>query len=77
MVQDLTNHRYGVQISGGLKELHGRVLRIGHMGHIAQPMYVVVALAALERALHDLGHAVPLGGGVGAALASMDQRSRP
>jgi pyridoxamine--pyruvate transaminase len=65
------NKRYGVVISGGLKALHGRLLRIGHMGHMAQPMYVVVALAALERTLHDLGYRVEFGAGVGAALAAM------
>ncbi len=65
------NRRYGVVISGGLKELHGKLLRIGHMGHMAQPMYVVVALGALERTLHDLGHPVRFGAGVGAALAAM------
>jgi len=65
------NRRYGVVISGGLKELHGKLLRIGHMGHMAQPMYVVVALGALERTLHDLGYPVKFGAGVGAALAAM------
>lgn len=66
------NKRYGVVISGGLKELHGKLLRIGHMGHMAQPMYVVVALAALERTLHDLGYPLRFGAGVGAALAALD-----
>jgi pyridoxamine--pyruvate transaminase len=66
------NKRYGVVISGGLKELHGKLLRIGHMGHMAQPMYVVVALAALERMLHDLGYPLRFGAGVGAALAALD-----
>jgi pyridoxamine--pyruvate transaminase len=65
------NRRYGVVISGGLKELHGRLLRVGHMGHMAQPMYVVVALSALERTLHDLGYPVKFGAGVGAALEAM------
>lgn len=68
----LMNSRYGVEISGGLKELRGKLLRIGHMGHVAQPMYAVMALAALERALYDLGFPVRLGDGVGAALAAMD-----
>lgn len=71
----LTNRRYGVVLAGGLKDLRGRLLRIGHMGHIAQPMYVVIALSALERALHDLGHTFPLGTGVGAALAAMDSQA--
>jgi pyridoxamine--pyruvate transaminase len=68
----LMNRRYGVEISGGLRELRGKLLRIGHMGHVAQPLYAVMALAALERALHDLGYPVRLGAGVGAALAAMD-----
>jgi pyridoxamine--pyruvate transaminase len=70
-IQQIMNRRYGVVISGGLKELHGKLLRIGHMGHMAQPMYVVVALGALERALHDLGYPFTFGAGVGAALAAM------
>jgi pyridoxamine--pyruvate transaminase len=69
----LMDRRYGVVISGGLKELRGSLLRIGHMGHVAQPMYTVIALAALERALHDLGCPVRFGAGVGAALAVMDE----
>jgi len=71
-IQLTMNRRYGVVISGGLKDLQGKLLRIGHMGHMAQPMYVVVALGALERALHDLGYPLKFGAGVGAALAAMD-----
>jgi len=63
--------RYGVAITGSLKELAGKVIRIGHMGHMAQPMYVVMALAALERSLFDLGYKLKLGEGVGAAMAAM------
>lgn len=55
-----------------LPELHGKMLRIGHTGHIAQPMYVIVALSALERTLHDHGFPLRFGDGVGAALAAMD-----
>lgn len=69
----LMNRRYGVEISGGLGDLRGKLLRIGHMGHVAQPLYAVMALAALERALHDVGYPVRFGAGVGAALAAMDR----
>jgi len=62
---------YGVLISGGFKTTAGQLFRIGHMGKMAQPMYVVVALAALEKSLHDLGRPVELGSGVGAALAAL------
>lgn len=63
--------KYGVAVTGSLKELAGKVIRIGHMAHMAQPMYVVMALAALERSLFDLGYDLKLGKGVGAALAAM------
>jgi pyridoxamine--pyruvate transaminase len=76
-LQRVMNQRYGVVISGGLKELYGKLLRIGHMGHMAQPMYVAVALSALERGLHDLGYPVRFGAGVGAALAAMDDAADP
>ena len=62
---------YGVLISGGVGDTAGKLVRIGHMGKTADPMYVTVALAAMERALHDLGHPVAFGKGVGAALASL------
>jgi hypothetical protein len=32
-----------------------------------------MALAAMERALHDVGYPVRFGAGVGAALAAMDR----
>ncbi|HOR01182.1 MAG TPA: alanine--glyoxylate aminotransferase family protein [Anaerolineae bacterium] len=62
---------YGVLISGGVGDTAGKLVRIGHMGKMADPMYVAVALAALERSLFDLGHTVRFGSGVGAALAAL------
>lgn len=62
---------YRVAITGSLGEMKGRVIRIGHMGHVAQPIFVQAALSALERSLLDLGYPVELGHGVGAALAAM------
>ena len=62
---------YGVSITGSLKELESKVIRIGHMGHTAQPIYVEIALAALERTLLDLGYQIQLGRAVGAALSVM------
>jgi pyridoxamine--pyruvate transaminase len=59
---------YGVLISGGFKDLMGKLFRIGHMGKTADPMYVIVALSALEKTLKDLGYPIQLGSGVTAAL---------
>jgi len=65
----LMRERYRVVVSGSLNELAGTMIRIGHMGYMAQPEFVEIALSALEQALRDLGHPVNLGQGVGAALA--------
>jgi pyridoxamine--pyruvate transaminase len=62
--------RYGVMISGGYGELAGKLFRLGHMGSTAHPTTVIAQLGVLERTLDDLGVPVPLGAGVGAALAA-------
>jgi pyridoxamine---pyruvate transaminase len=62
--------KHGVMISGGHGDLIGKLFRVGHMGKMAQVPYVLVALAALERTLGDLGVTVPAGAGVEAALAT-------
>ncbi|MGA2189661.1 MAG: alanine--glyoxylate aminotransferase family protein [Steroidobacteraceae bacterium] len=64
--------RYGVMFSAGRGETLGKLVRIGHMGPTARPMYAVVAVAALGGALRALGHAVDLPAGVAAALAVID-----
>jgi pyridoxamine--pyruvate transaminase len=64
--------RYGVMISGGYGELAGKLFRLGHMGMAAHPTTLIAQLGILERTLADLGHAVDLGVGVGAALAALD-----
>jgi len=66
---DQMRERYGIAITGSLKELEGRLIRVGHMGHMAQRVYVEMALSALELSLRDLGYPVQLGQGVGAAQA--------
>jgi pyridoxamine--pyruvate transaminase len=63
--------RYGIAITGSMKELEGKLIRIGHMGHMAQRVYVEMALSALELSLRDLGYPVELGQGVGAAQAAI------
>ena len=68
---DQMRERHGIAITGSLKELEGRLIRIGHMGHMAQRVYVEMALSALELSLLDLGYPVQLGQGVGAARAAI------
>jgi len=63
--------KYRITISGGLRELKGKLFRVGHMGPTANPAYVAMQLAMVEKSLHDLGHPAKLGSGVGAALAAI------
>ena len=58
---------YGVEIGTSFGPLHGRVWRIGTMGHNARKDAVMVTLAALEQVLRAAGVPVTAGGGVGAA----------
>ena len=64
--------RYGVVFSSGRGETLGKLVRIGHMGPTARPMYAVVAVAALGGAIQALGHPLDVAAGVAAALAVID-----
>ncbi len=68
-VRDHVLERYGVALSAG--QGAGNLIRIGHMGEAARPMLPVAGLAALGRALLDLGASVDVGAGVAAAMASL------
>ena len=60
-------HDYGVMLSVGRGATAGKVVRVGHMGPTAYPLYAVPALAALGGALKALGHNIMLGEGLAAA----------
>lgn len=60
--------RWGVTIAGGQDRLKGKIIRLAHLGWAAD-FDVLTALAVVELALADLGHAVQPGAGVGAAEA--------
>ena len=64
--------RYGVVFSSGRGETLGKLTRIGHMGPTAQPIYAVVALAALGGALKAEGFKANVAAGLDAALAVID-----
>ncbi|MEW6228254.1 MAG: alanine--glyoxylate aminotransferase family protein [Bacillota bacterium] len=58
--------RYGVILAGGMGPLTGRIFRIGHVGFVGWSD-VIVTLAALEMACHDLGGEIVPGRAVAAA----------
>src|ERR1700675_699654 len=64
--------RYGVVFSSGRGETLGKLIRIGHMGPTARPLYAVVAVPALGGALRALGHPLDVAAGMAAALAVID-----
>jgi len=69
MRQDLLAD-YGIEIGGGLGQFKGRIVRIGVMGHSAQPKNVLLLLAALEDCLDRQGFGVPFGEAERAALSA-------
>ena len=64
--------RYGVMLSSGHGETKGKLVRVGHMGPTAHPLYAVLAVSALGGALNALGHPADVGAGVAAAMATID-----
>ncbi len=68
--------RYGVILSSGRGETLGKLTRIGHMGPTAQPIYALVAVAALGGAMAALGAKVDVGAGMAAALAASTRAER-
>ncbi len=58
---------FGIVIADGQKELKGKIMRIGHLGHVSD-RDVLTTLAALEKTLADLGFRVAASG-VSAAMS--------
>jgi len=61
----LTEH--SIMIAGGMGELSGATMRVGHMGNTATSSCVLPTLIALEHVLRELGHEIKVGAGVEAA----------
>jgi aspartate aminotransferase-like enzyme len=57
---------YNITIAGGQGEMKGKIFRLGHMGYAAE-FDTIIALAALEQVLADLGVPVDFGASVAAA----------
>lgn len=58
---------FGIEIGTSFGPLHGRIWRIGTMGHACRRQNVLRCLSALEHVLRRHGHACPPGVGVEAA----------
>ena len=59
--------KFGFIFAGGQDQLAGKIVRFSHLGFMDR-FDVLSGVAGLEFALQDCGHAIELGGGVGAAM---------
>jgi len=64
---------HNITIAGGQGEMKGKVFRLGHMGYVSD-FDVIVALAALEQVLHELGQPVDFGAAERAAQKVFAER---
>ena len=71
-ILEAVRSRYGVMLSAGRGETEGKLIRIGHMGPTAQPMYALIAVAALGGAMESEGIDVDVGSGMAAVQARID-----
>lgn len=72
-IRQTSRNLFGVVFSAGRGSLVGKLIRIGHMGPVAEPVYATVAVTALGGAINNLGGAVDIGAGVEAALAVIEE----
>ena len=73
-VRRYCREEFDVSLGGGLGQLEGQTLRIGHMGFVNAPM-ILGTLGALEASLKVFG--VPLGAGGMAAAVDWLAESAP
>jgi aspartate aminotransferase-like enzyme len=69
-LRKLLNDRYGVVIAGGQGKMTGKMVRVGHLGAVAEGD-VVQVIWAIEQALEELDVAPADGRGVAAVSASV------
>jgi aspartate aminotransferase-like enzyme len=62
----LMRDEFGVTFAGGQAQWKGKVVRIAHLGYF-QNFDIIIAMSALEMALHEFGQPVEFGRGVAAA----------
>ena len=59
---------FGITMAGGQDQWKGKIVRVAHLGYV-DTFDVIIAISALEIALHKFGHKVEFGKGVAAAQA--------
>jgi aspartate aminotransferase-like enzyme len=69
-LRKLVDTKYGVVIAGGQGKMTGKMVRVGHLGAVAEGD-VVQVIWAIEQALEELDVAPANGRGVAAVTASV------
>lgn len=67
--------RYGLSLGGGIGQLSGQAIRIGHLGSLNE-LEVLATLGGVELSFNDLGIDVEMGSGLVAAQRSFSRASR-
>ena len=75
-IVETARNAYGVAFSLGRGATLGKLLRIGHMGPTAEPVYAPIAVMVLGGALRKLGFAADVAAGVDAAMAAIEGPAR-
>ena len=65
--------RHNLTIAGGQDQAKGKIFRIAHMGYVDK-FDVIMAVAAVEMTLKELGYAVETGKGVRAAIEVLAEK---
>jgi alanine-glyoxylate transaminase/serine-glyoxylate transaminase/serine-pyruvate transaminase len=66
-------NEYNIEIGSGFGPLKGHIWRIGLMGYSSTQENVLLFLSTLEKLLIDEGYSVEPGGGVAAAIKSLNK----
>ena len=65
-VVKILREEYGITIAGGQAQLKGKIFRISHYGYLSE-WDMIIAIAAIERAVNQLGFEIEYGSGVATA----------
>lgn len=66
--------RYGLSLGGGIGQLNGQAIRIGHLGSLNE-LEVLGTIGGVELAFADLGVSVEMGSGLLAAQRSFSRKA--
>ena len=70
-IHSAARQTYGVTLSAGRKDTYDKLIRIGHMGPVAEPIYALAAVAVFGAAVRQHGISVDVGSGIEAAMAEV------